>query len=502
MPRERTVSLKTRRALRADRPTDARETDEWKSPLCAGDMRRGDILGSGPGTVDRACRASGRRARDDGEDVRRRVGGRSARRARRPAHRALARWALALFLVQALQIPALAADASRGRVRGVDGGDARRPHRAASARTRSVAGAGADASAPGSSAAGPSAAEASRRCRGCRRRPVERRRATTAETSAGNLPGDASTRDVPDAPAPTPVPDPAPIPAPAPAPNPASDDSGVLTIPDVATCGATNDGFGDRILRQTSVSDARHLACVTEATAGAVAARVAAEAAAEAAAESRAAAKRKAEKDKKIPSLRDFKTYIQAKVSAARDANKETEKEKAAAAGEGERAAAADPTRSRPNPRQTQRRRSRRRGFGTTDGPPRARAAEIRPRRHPGGRRTRRHAGRDARERRARRSRPRDAIWPPRRRRRRARIPREIHADARRDGDEGRRASRRDGRAFGARRVGGVVGIRLGLVREVSRRGVECADGDARGERRGARGARGTVRRAHAGTRG
>ena len=77
--------------------------------------------------------------------------------------------------------------------------------------------------------------------------------------------------------------------------------------------------FDDEVLRQTNASHSEARVCVTDAEEGA-------SAAAAAAAEAHAAAKREAlakKKEKeKIPSLRDFKSDLEAKVADARDAKK------------------------------------------------------------------------------------------------------------------------------------------------------------------------------------
>jgi hypothetical protein len=77
--------------------------------------------------------------------------------------------------------------------------------------------------------------------------------------------------------------------------------------------------FDDEVLRQTNASHSESRVCVTDAEEGA-------SAAAAAAAEAHAAAKREAlakKKEKeKIPSLRDFKSDLEAKVADARDAKK------------------------------------------------------------------------------------------------------------------------------------------------------------------------------------
>ena len=78
--------------------------------------------------------------------------------------------------------------------------------------------------------------------------------------------------------------------------------------------------FDDEVLRQTNASHSEARVCVTDAEEGASAAAAAAAAEAHAAARREALAKKK-EKEK-IPSLRDFKSDLEAKVADARDAKK------------------------------------------------------------------------------------------------------------------------------------------------------------------------------------
>ena len=447
-------------------------------------MRRGDILGSGPGTVDRACRASGRRARDDGEDVRRRVGGRSARarvarrtarsrggRSRSSSSRRFRSWRWR--------------PTRRGRVRGVDGGDARRPDRARRRRGRVRYGCGrgclrarvvGGGSVGRGGVAGPLAVPrvppASRRTTPGRRPPRRPREISPATPRRATSPT---------SPRPPPCPIPRPSPRPRPRPTPRRTISGCSRFPTWRRAGRRTTGSATASCDRPA-SATRATSRASRKPRRAPSPRASPPRPPPKPPPSRRRGEAKAGEDKKIPSLRDFKTDLQAKAPRRATPTRRRKKKSRRRGGEGERAAAADPTRSRPDPQQTQRRARGDEGSERpTDRPapappksaPDAIPADVEPVATPDA--TRVNAARDDRDRGTRSGHhdgaPSTSSNPPRQ---------SAFQDARRAGDEGRRATRRDGRAFGARRVGGVVGIRLGLVREVSRRGVARADGDAR----------------------
>ena len=326
----------------------------------------------GPGTVDRAEGVAGRRARDDGEDVRRVAWGGVGAGAL-PGARALARWALALFSSRRRSDPGVGGRRPR-RVRGSTAGTLGAPTRAWRRRGRVRYGCGRGCPRPG-----PAAVRRPRRhpwrCRGAAGVPSND--AGGSRDVRGKSPGDASTRDVPTSLRPPRARSRA-HPRARAAPTPRRTIPGCSRSRRQRRAGPTA-RFGDRILRQTSVSDARYLCVRHGRPRRAPSPRASPPRPPPRPPPSPRAAK-EAEKDKKIPSLRDFKTDLQAKVSAARDANKEKEKKKAAAA-EAKGSAqpqqtqpAADPTRGRPNAGDLGGE-----GSETTDGPPRARAAESAP---------------------------------------------------------------------------------------------------------------------------